>query len=93
MVERLVYTDRRQIDLNLSQVDLPCVYTVRAPFWIVSNGLMHAKIFPQTDKMTDKIATMLWRHYHRAVTQKHAAAFWSIEAPKVSGKTIRFVAA
>jgi len=36
---------------------------------------------------------VLWRHYHRAVTQKHAAAFWSIEPPKVSGKTIRFVAA
>jgi integrase len=36
---------------------------------------------------------MLWRHYHRAVTQKNAAAFWSIESPKVSGKTIRFVAA
>ncbi len=36
---------------------------------------------------------MLWRHYHKAVTQKHAAAFWSIEPPKVSGKTIRFVAA
>jgi integrase len=36
---------------------------------------------------------MLWRHYHRAVTQKHAAAFWSIEPPKVSAKTIRFVAA
>jgi len=36
---------------------------------------------------------MLWRHYHRAVTQKHAAAFWSIEPPKVSGKTIRFVTA
>jgi len=55
VVERLVYTDRRQIDLNLSQVDSPCVCTVRAPFWIVSNGLMHAKIFPQTDKVTDKI--------------------------------------
>jgi hypothetical protein len=36
---------------------------------------------------------MLWRHYHKAVTQKRAAAFWSIEPPKVSGKTIRFVAA
>ena len=36
---------------------------------------------------------MLWRHYHKAVTQKHAAAFWSIEPPKVNGKTIRFVAA
>src|SRR5207248_218252 len=32
---------------------------------------------------------MLWRHYHKAVTQKHAAAFWSIEPPKVSGKTLR----
>ena len=36
---------------------------------------------------------MLWRHYHRAVTQRRAAEFWSIEPPKVSGKTIRFVAA
>jgi len=24
---------------------------------------------------------MLWRHHHRAVTQKHAAAFWKIEPP------------
>ena len=36
---------------------------------------------------------MLWRHYHKAVTQKQAAEFWKIEPPKVSGKTIRFVAA
>jgi len=61
VVERLVYTDRRQIDLNLSQVDSPCVCNVRAPFWIVSNGLMHAKIFPETDKLTDKIDRMNFR--------------------------------
>jgi len=24
---------------------------------------------------------MLWRHYHRAVTQKQAKAFWKIEPP------------
>ena len=36
---------------------------------------------------------MLWRHYHRAVTQRHAAAFWKIGPPKVDSKTIRFVAA
>jgi len=36
---------------------------------------------------------MLWRHYHRAVTQKHAAAFWKIEPPKIEGKTVRFIAA
>jgi integrase len=36
---------------------------------------------------------MLWRHYHKAVTQKHAAAFWSIEPPKLDGKPIRFLAA
>jgi hypothetical protein len=53
---------------------------------------MHAKIFPQTDKLTDKIAAMLWRHYHRAVTQRRTAEFWKIEPPKVDGKTIRFVA-
>jgi hypothetical protein len=33
---------------------------------------------------------MLWRHYHRAVTQKQAAAFWKIEPPKIDGKTIAF---
>ena len=93
MVERLVYTDRLQVDLNLSQVDSLCVCVVSALFWTVSSGLIHAKIFHQTDKVTDKIVAMLWRHYHRAMTQKHAAAFWSIEPPKVSGKTIRFVAA
>jgi hypothetical protein len=36
---------------------------------------------------------MLWRHYHKAVTQKNAAAFWKIEPPKIDRKTIRFVAA
>jgi hypothetical protein len=36
---------------------------------------------------------MLWRHYHRAVTQKHAASFWKIEPPKADGKMIAFVAA
>jgi integrase len=36
---------------------------------------------------------MLWRHYHRAVTQKNAASFWEIEPPKIDGKLIRFVAA
>jgi integrase len=36
---------------------------------------------------------MLWRHYHRAVTQKHATAFWNIEPPKIEVKTIQFVAA
>jgi integrase len=36
---------------------------------------------------------MLWRHYHRAVTQKQAKEFWKIEPPKIDGKTIRFVAA
>jgi hypothetical protein len=61
VVERLVYTDRRQIDLNLSQVDSSRVCAVSAPFRIVSNGLMYAKIFPQTDKVTDKIVAMLWR--------------------------------
>ena len=81
VVERLVYTDRRQIDLNLSQVDSSRVCAVSAPFRIVSNGLMYAQIFPQTDKVTDKIVAMLWRHYHRAVTQKHAVAFWKIEPP------------
>jgi integrase len=36
---------------------------------------------------------MLWQHYHRAVTQRHAAIFWKIEPPKVDGKTIWFVTA
>src|SRR5438874_8339314 len=36
---------------------------------------------------------MLWQHYHRAVTQRHAAAFWKIEPPKIEGKTVRFIAA
>jgi integrase/recombinase XerD len=35
---------------------------------------------------------MLWRHYHRAVTQQNATEFWKIEPPKIDGKTIRFVA-
>jgi integrase len=37
--------------------------------------------------------TMLWRHYHRAVTQKNAREFWKIEPPKIDRKTIRFLAA
>jgi integrase len=36
---------------------------------------------------------MLWKHYHKAVTQKQAAEFWKIEPPKFDGKTIRLVAA
>lgn len=36
---------------------------------------------------------MLWRHYHRAVTQQNAREFWKIKPPKIDGKTIRFVAA
>jgi hypothetical protein len=31
---------------------------------------------------------MLWRHYHRAVTQKQAAAFWKIEPPTRSKSKI-----
>ena len=61
MVERLVYTDRPETDPNLSQVDSPCVSVVSALFWTVSNGLMHAKIFPETDKLTDKIDRMNFR--------------------------------
>jgi len=33
---------------------------------------------------------MLWRHYHRAVTQKHAKTFWSIEPlAKSKSKIVR----
>jgi len=36
---------------------------------------------------------MLWRHYHRAVTQKHAKAFWKIEPPtKSKSKIVRLAA-
>jgi integrase len=36
---------------------------------------------------------MLWRHYHRAVTQKQAKAFWKIEPPtKSKSKIVRLVA-
>jgi integrase len=35
---------------------------------------------------------MLWRHYHKAVTQKQAASFWKIEPPKTGGKVVRFAA-
>ena len=36
---------------------------------------------------------MLWRHYHRSVTQKQAKAFWKIEPPtKSKSKIVRLVA-
>jgi integrase len=31
---------------------------------------------------------MLWRHYHRAVTQRHAKTFWKIEPPTKSKSKI-----
>jgi integrase len=36
---------------------------------------------------------MLWRHYHRAVTQRHAKTFWKIEPPSGSSKIIRIASA
>jgi integrase len=30
---------------------------------------------------------MLWKHYHRAVTQKQAASFWKIEPPPIRSKS------
>jgi hypothetical protein len=35
---------------------------------------------------------MLWRHYHKAVTQKQAASFWKIEPPKRDRKIVNFAA-
>jgi integrase len=35
---------------------------------------------------------MLWRHYHKAVTQRQAASFWKIEPPKSRGKIVSFAA-
>ena len=35
---------------------------------------------------------MLFRHYHRAMTQKHAASFWKIEPPKSRGNIVSFAA-
>jgi hypothetical protein len=32
---------------------------------------------------------MLWRHYHRAVTQKDAKTFWKIEPPPDDSKIAR----
>ena len=31
---------------------------------------------------------MLWRHYHKAVTQKHANGFWKIEPPRDRSRKI-----
>ncbi len=35
---------------------------------------------------------MLWRHYHKAVTQREAASFWKIEPPKSDRKIVSFAA-
>jgi integrase len=60
-----------------------------------SNWLaVHQDVNRLNNLMGHTSPAMLWRHYHRAVTQRNAAAFWKIgPPPKTAGKTIRFVAA
>jgi integrase len=54
---------------------------------------IHSNVDRLNNLMGHTSPAMLWRHYHKAVTQKNAAAFWKIEPPKIGAKVIRLVAA
>jgi integrase len=54
---------------------------------------VHSDVNRLNNLMGHTSPEMLWRHYHRAVTQKHAKGFWKIEPPPLkSRKIVRLVA-
>jgi integrase len=54
---------------------------------------VHSDVNKLNNSMGHTSPEMLWRHYHRAVTQKHAKAFWKIEPPtKSKSKIVRLAA-
>ena len=54
---------------------------------------VHSDVNKLNNFMGHTSPQMLWRHYHRAVTQKQAKAFWKIEPPaKSKSKIVRLAA-
>ena len=54
---------------------------------------IHSDVNRLNNLMGHTSPEMLWRHYHRAVTQKQAKAFWKIEPPtKSKSKIVRLAA-
>jgi integrase len=54
---------------------------------------IHADVNRLNNLMGHTSPEMLWRHYHKAVTQKQAKGFWKIEPPSGSSKVIRLASA
>jgi integrase len=48
---------------------------------------VHSDVNKLNNFMGHTSPEMLWRHYHRAVTQKHAKTFWKIEPPRTKSKS------
>jgi len=53
---------------------------------------VHSDVNKLNNSMGHTSPVMLWRHYHKAVTQKQAEAFWQIEPPKTGNKVVQFAA-
>ena len=54
---------------------------------------IHSDVNRLNNLMGHTSPDMLWRHYHKAVTQKQAKAFWKIEPPaKSKSKIVRLAA-
>ena len=54
---------------------------------------VHSDVNRLNNLMGHTSPEMLWRHYHKAVTQKQARSFWNIEPPPYkSGKIVPLVA-
>ena len=48
---------------------------------------IHSDVNRLNNLMGHTSPEMLWRHYHKAVTQKQAKAFWKIEPPHLKSKS------
>jgi len=53
---------------------------------------VHSDVNKLNNSMGHTSPVMLWRHYHKAVNQKQAEAFWQIEPPKTGNKVVQFAA-
>jgi len=49
---------------------------------------VHSDVNRLNNLMGHTSPEMLWRHYHKAVTQKHARGFWQIEPPRYKSRKI-----
>ncbi len=79
---------RKTADINQWPQDAP--RRTFASCWLA----IHSDVNRLNNLMGHTSPEMLWRHYHKAVTQKQAKAFWKIEPPHVKSKSkiIQFAA-